>query len=54
MFAITQKINSLVKTIVYNTKKSRKTTTPKPFNNPHLTPSGILTKQPRSYKYNLP
>jgi hypothetical protein len=54
MFAISQKINSLLKTIVFHTKKSKRTFTPAPFNNPQLTPLGILTKPPRSYDYKLP
>ena len=54
MCAISQKISSLVKTIVYNTKKSKRTTTPKPFNNAQLTPRGIERKPSRSYNYNLP
>ena len=54
MFATSEKVNCLIKTIVYNTKKSKRTFTPKPFNNPQLTPLGLLTKSPRSYDYNLP
>jgi len=58
MFAINQKVTSLLKNIVFYTQKSKRTTTPKPFNNPQITPQGILTKQPRSYDYqfyeNLP
>jgi hypothetical protein len=54
MFAISERINCLVKTVVYNTKKSKRTFTPRPFNNPRLTPSGIAVKPPRSYDYNLP
>lgn len=54
MFAINQKIVNLLTPIVYFSKNSRRTTTPKPFNNPIYTPLGIVKKQPRSYKYSLP
>ena len=54
MFAISQRINCLIKTVAYNTAKSKRTTTPRPFNNPQLTPQGWLTKKPRSYDYDLP
>lgn len=54
MFIISEKVSSLIKTIVFYSKKSKKTTTPVPFNNPQLTPLGIITKQPKSYDYNLP
>lgn len=53
MFAISHKVTGLVKNIVFYTQKSKRTTTPKPFNNPQLTPQGIKTKQPRSYDYDL-
>lgn len=54
MIPTRQKIVSLLTPIAYFTKKSSKTTTPKPFNNPIYTPLGIVKKQPRSYKYDLP
>lgn len=54
MLTVSHKISNLLKTIVFHTTKSKRTTTPTPFNNPRLTPRGIITKQPRSYDYNLP
>ena len=54
MYARYDRIHSLLTTIAFYTRKSRRTTTPKPFNNPRLTPNGIVTKQPRSYDYDLP
>ena len=54
MLARSERISCLLKNIVYFTKKSRRTTTPKPFNNPSLTTRGILQKQPKSYDYDLP
>ena len=54
MFARSERVSCLLKNIVFYTKKSRRTTTPKPFNNPRLTTLGILTKKPKSYDYDLP
>lgn len=54
MFIRSERITSLLKNIVFYTKKSRRTTTPRPFNNNRLTPHGIVVKQPRSYDYQLP
>lgn len=54
MLAVSHKISNLLKIISFNTAKSKRTTTPTPFNNPHLTTRGIITKQPHSYDYNLP
>jgi len=53
MFTINLKVTNLLQNIIYHTQKSKRTTTPKPFNNPQITPQGILTKQPRSYDYDL-
>lgn len=54
MLTISGRISSLVTVIAYNTKKSKRTFTPRLFKNPNITPMGILTKPPRSYNYNLP
>ena len=54
MLSVSQKITSLLKTVVFYTKKSKRTFTPTPFNNAQLTPRGIERKPARSYNYNLP
>lgn len=53
MLSRSERMSCLLKNIVFYTKKSRRTTTPKPFNNPQLTSLGLVTKQPKSYDYDL-
>jgi hypothetical protein len=40
--------------LAFFTTKSRRQTTPNLFQNPKLTERGIITKQPKSYAYNVP
>ena len=54
MYSASLKINQLVTRIIYTTTKSKRQTTPKLFQNPKLTPYGIVQKQPKSYDYDRP
>lgn len=54
LFRGSGKINELATKIIYQTAKSKKQTTPNLFQNPRLTPYGLVEKKQKTYDYNLP